>query len=96
MLKLLALAGLLLGAAPVAAQPPAQQPAPAISFDDQPAAAADKDSKRVICQTEKQIGSRLASKKICMTASQWKEREQQVRGQLDQMHSQPQNAGGPG
>lgn len=96
MLKLLAIAGLLLGAAPVAAQTQAPAPAPSITFDDQGAPAGDKESKRVICQTQKQIGSRLNSKKICMTASQWKEHEQQVRNQLDQMHSQTQNAGGPG
>ena len=43
MLKLLVITGLLLGAAPVAAQ--TQPPAPAISFDDQPAAATKEDSK---------------------------------------------------
>jgi hypothetical protein len=60
------------------------------------AAQASDDSNRVICETQEQIGSRLASKRICMTASQWKEHEQQVHGQLDQLHQQVQSTGGPG
>ena len=96
MMKLLACTVLLLSAAPAAAQAQPQPSGPAISFDDQPTAAADKDSKRVICQQEEKIGSRLTSKKVCMTAAQWKEREQRLRNDLDAMHSQTQNAGGPG
>lgn len=39
----------------------------------------DKDTtrnpdERVICQKEEKIGSRLAPKKICLTAKEWKER----------------------
>ncbi len=30
--------------------------------------------ERVICQKEENIGSRLAAKKICLTAKEWKER----------------------
>lgn len=96
MLKLLAITGLLLGAAPAAAQAQQQPPAPAISFDDQPAPKAKDDSKRVICHGEEQIGSRLASKRVCMTAAQWKEREQQTRRDLDQLHTNTQPVGGPG
>lgn len=94
MLKLLVITGLLLGVAPVAAQ--TQPPAPAISFDDQPAAATKDDSNRLICRSEEKIGSRLASKRVCMTAAQWKDREQQTRRDLDQLHTNTQPAGGPG
>jgi len=31
-------------------------------------------NERVICQKEESIGSRLAAKKICLTAKEWKER----------------------
>lgn len=39
----------------------------------------DKDTTRnpndrVICQKEENIGSRLAAKKICLTAKEWRER----------------------
>jgi hypothetical protein len=94
MVKLLVITGLLLGAAPVVAQ--TQPSAPAISFDDQPAAATKEDSKRLICRSEEKIGSRLASKRVCMTAAQWKDREQQTRRDLDQLHTNTQPAGGPG
>ena len=96
MLKLLAITGLMQGAAPVAVQAQQQPPAPAISFDDQPSPAAKDDSKRIICQTEQKIGSRLASKRVCMTAAQWKERELQTRRDLDQLHTNTQPTGGPG
>lgn len=90
MLKLSFLAGLLLVVSPALAQtgrPGATPPG---------AAQADPNTKRVICETEQEIGSRLASKRVCMTADQWKEHEQQVRGQLDQLHMQTQPRGGPG
>jgi len=75
---------------------------PAVAQNQPPANAASqapRDSKdgenRVICHTEEQIGSRLASKKVCMTAAQWKEHEQQVHDQLDQMHMGTNAAAGP-
>jgi invasion protein IalB len=40
---------------------------------------AQKDPNRVICQRVEEIGSRLASKRICMTAQQWDEQRRQDR-----------------
>lgn len=88
MLKAVLAAGLLLTVAPAVAEPQAPP-----ASGQQPA---KSDSDRVICQTQEQIGSRLASKRICMTASQWKEHEQQTHQQLDQMHTTVQPSGGPG
>lgn len=33
--------------------------------------AADASQNRVVCKREKSTGSRLGSKKVCMTAAQW-------------------------
>lgn len=89
MLKFAFLAGSLLSLSPAVAQ--TQAPA------TQKAAPAAKDeSNRMICETEEQIGSRLAARRVCMTATQWKEHEQSVHQQLDQQHSTVQPTGGPG
>jgi len=90
MFKPILLTSLLLSATAVFAQP---APAPAT----QPAAAQPKkDTDRIICETETQIGSRLASKRVCMTATQWKEHQQQVHDQLDQTHVNVESSPGPG
>jgi len=34
------------------------------------------ESRRVICQDIKETGSRLAHKRVCLTAEQWKQEEQ--------------------
>jgi hypothetical protein len=90
MLKAVLAAGLFLSAAQAVAEPQAPPP------NSQQTQAAKSDHDRVICQTQEQIGSRLAAKKICMTASQWKEHELQIHQQLDQLHTQVQPTGGPG
>ncbi len=65
---------LLLGAAPALAQ---SQPA------DQPTSPAKgKSANRMICEKIEQIGSRLASKRICMTAEQWAEKRRVDRDEL--------------
>jgi hypothetical protein len=48
--------------------------APAIAGSGSSPAAADakaKDPKRKICEAVEETGSRLSSKRICMTAEQW-------------------------
>jgi hypothetical protein len=93
MVKLLVFTSILLAAAPLTAQ--TQSSASPISFDDQSAKPAKTDdSKRLICQTEQQVGSRLAAKRVCMTGSQWKDREQQIHNQLDQQHINVEATGG--
>lgn len=41
--------------------------------------------ERVICQKEENIGSRLAAKKICLTAKEWKERAQLNREETERV-----------
>jgi len=92
MLKQMLFTGLLLSVSPALAQ---TQSAPAPGPAN--AAPAKKDAgDRIICETEAQIGSRLASKRVCMTASQWKERQQQIHDQLDQTHVNVESQAGPG
>jgi hypothetical protein len=90
MLKSVLAIGLLVSVTPALAQ---TQAAPA---NNQQASKTAANPDRVICETQQQIGSRIASKKICMTAQQWKEHEAQVRQQLDSEHVGTQNAGSPG
>lgn len=47
--------------------------APALALDAAalPAAAKAKDPKRKICEPVEETGSRLSSKRICLTAEQW-------------------------
>ena len=42
-----------------------------------------KDPDRMICKSEEQTGSRLAKKKVCMTAAEWKESRRQQRMEID-------------
>ncbi len=44
---------------------------------------AQEPGEKVICKQEKQLGSRLASKKTCLTERQWRERAAQAQEQLD-------------
>lgn len=50
-----------------------------ITFDDGPPAANAKDPKsnQIICQRVEEVGSRVAAKKVCLTAAQWEERRRQ-------------------
>ena len=77
MIKRLLSMTLLLSAAPALAQ---TQPAGA-------PAAAKSNSSRIICEKVEQIGSRLASKRICMTAEQWAERRRMDREALETVQS---------
>jgi invasion protein IalB len=68
---------LVFGAAPASSQSQAT---------GQPAAPAQtKDPNRVICQRIEDIGSRLASKRICMTSQQWDEQRRQDRMTLQDL-----------
>ena len=59
MLKSFLMLVLLIAAAPALAGPPASPDAKA------------KDPKRKICEAVEETGSRLSSRRICMTAEQW-------------------------
>jgi len=45
--------------------------------------------ERVICQKEENIHSRLAAKKICLTAKEWKERAALNREETERVQQQP-------
>ena len=74
---------LLLSAAPALAQ---TQPA------DRPAAA-KSNSNRIICEKVEQTGSRLATKRICMTAEQWAERRRMDREALESVQAKTYQSG---
>ena len=90
MLKVIFFATLLANVAPAIGQTPPGSPNSATASRAKP------PSERIICETQQEIGSRLASKRVCMTASQWKDHEQQVHSQLNELHTNSQSSGGPG
>ena len=61
---------LALAASPVLAQ---------AQTNSQPAPSSTKDPNRIICQRLEETGSRVASKKVCMTAQQWEEKRRSDR-----------------
>jgi hypothetical protein len=56
--------------------------------------AATKDPNRIICQKQGVVGSRLATKRICMTAAEWDIRKREDREALDKAQRQPQGPSG--
>ena len=74
-MKRLMFAALLIGAAPVLAQ---AQPA-----GDPKSSTAAYDGDRVICEKIKETGSRISTKKICMTKLQWEEKRRRDRDALE-------------
>jgi len=53
---------------------PAAQAAPAIE---------KKPQERKICQIYEEIGSRLSSRKVCLTAQQWDDKRREQRGAIE-------------
>ncbi|MBA3511928.1 hypothetical protein [Sphingomonas sp.] len=82
MLKPLAIFVLLMASAPALAAPPASSEAKA------------KDPKRKICQPVEETGSRLSSKRICMTAEQWAAQNRGTRDSAKRSEKPSANAGG--
>ena len=83
-------AAVFLGAAAFAAtasfaDPATQSTAPANSA---PPAAKTPDPTEVICERQEEAGSRLSSKRICMTRSQWADQKTQDRQQLEKVQVQ--------
>ncbi|MFN2472563.1 MAG: hypothetical protein ABR588_01385 [Sphingomicrobium sp.] len=70
-------AALLFYATPVLAQqaPPAEQPK----------ASDAKVHERVICEDTEEIGSRLATSRVCMTATQWATKRRSDRDEAEHM-----------
>lgn len=76
MIGRLACLALMAGAAPAAAQTTSSaSPSPNST---------QKDPNRIICERIQDTGSRLASKRICMTALQWEEQRRQDRNAVEE------------
>jgi len=45
------------------------------------------DPKRLVCEVEEQIGSRLGKKKICMTAEEWNDKHNEHRDFAEHIQS---------
>ena len=57
---------------------------PATASAEQNKSAA-KDPNRIICEKQEVLGSRLATKKICMTRAQWADLQLQDRQEIDRV-----------
>jgi invasion protein IalB len=77
MIARLACAALLFGAAPIAAQTTSTGATPAPNSKQ-------KDPNRIICERQQEVGSRLASKRVCMTAVQWEEQHRRDREAVEE------------
>lgn len=71
-----------------AALAPLAAPAIAKEHNAQP-----KDPNKVICKTEDVIGSRLQTKKTCLTAQQWEDMNRETRQTVDRVQNYKPNMG---
>ncbi|MEG3124283.1 hypothetical protein [Sphingomonas sp. GB1N7] len=69
--KILILSAILLTAAPALAKKPEKE----------------TDPNRVICRSSEVIGSRLATKKTCLTAMQWTQMEREQRETVERVQA---------
>lgn len=83
MLKSLIAISVMVGAVPAIAQDTTQP---------QPVKSTAKDPNKLICEKVEAIGSRISSKRVCMTAAQWDEQKRLNREVLQQAQ---QNTGIP-
>ena len=51
-------------------------------------AAKTPDPNEVVCERQEELGSRLSSKRVCMTRSQWADQKSQDRQQLEKVQVQ--------
>jgi hypothetical protein len=47
-----------------------------------------KDPNRIICEKQEVLGSRLATRRVCMTAAEWETRKQEDRQNIDRQQIQ--------
>lgn len=85
----LAFAGLLLSAGPSFAKAQQQQ-------QSQQQVASASPAEQVICETEEETGSRLASHKICHTRSQWDQLRRDDRSAVERAQQQRSMSANPG
>lgn len=50
---------------------------PAVAAED-----SDSDDQKVICKREKETGSNLAARRVCMTRAQWDELREQTKREM--------------
>ena len=83
-------AAVFLGVAAFAATASLADPATQSMASANPATTAAKtpDPNEVICERQEEPGSRLSSKRICMTRSQWADQKSQDRQQLEKVQVQ--------
>ena len=62
------------------AQQAPQTPAPATKTVDNP--------NEIVCQKEEVTGSRIASKRVCMTRAQWAQRQTDDRAEIERVQTQ--------
>jgi hypothetical protein len=53
-----------------------------------------KDPNRMICEKQEVLGSRVATKKICMTAAQWEDRKREDRESIEKGQKQARGPSG--
>ncbi|MDQ4087855.1 MAG: hypothetical protein M3177_07600 [Pseudomonadota bacterium] len=78
----------ILGAMLVTGAAAAEQPASAPTVHR----GADGDPDRIICRTEREIGSRLATRRVCRTRAEWAEHRAQTRDRLERAQQQMQTS----
>lgn len=54
----------------------------------QPQAQAAQDPNQIVCEKQEVIGSRIATKKVCMTRGQWAEQQQSDRMETERVQTQ--------
>lgn len=90
MMKFIVATALLAMLAPAMAQTPATPP----SSSGQASKPAKEKPPRMICESQMETGSRVATNRVCMTADQWKDHQSLTQTTLDQFHMDTQSKGG--
>ena len=49
---------------------------------------AEKDPNRMVCEKQEVVGSRLATKRVCMTAGEWEQKRREERQMIDRSQVQ--------
>lgn len=57
--------------------------ASAVSASDNASSRPKKDPDEIVCEKQEVLGSRLATKRVCMTRSQWAEQRRGARDMVD-------------
>ena len=54
----------------------------------QPQAQAAEDPNQIVCEKQEVIGSRIATKRVCMTRGQWAEQRRNDRMEIEKVQTQ--------